>query len=184
MASEIIKRQVNPLSQVRHGAEWILADCSESMLQPVAGTGLSRIEHLNRAAAARPKAQRLGFNSAVYHLAPGEEFVAFGGTYIVPALRFLAEWRPSWVFVISDGEIGDSVEEAYEIATEIAKLAIIETLYIGPDADTEAAQFMQELAEIGSGKHRRHDTTKPQQERLEYVIRKLLPGPTGKSIKL
>lgn len=175
--SEIYRPGVNPLSNVRHGAEWILADCSESMLSQVVGTTDTRIDLVNAAAATYPKAQRLAFNGTVRHLGPDEEFFAWGGTFICPALRFLAAWRPVWVLIISDGQIIDSEEEACEIATKIAQLAIIETLYIGPDSEKEAMAFMQRLAHIGSGTPTRHDTTKPQQISLETVIRGLLPPP-------
>lgn len=182
--AELIRHGVNPRSKVRYGADWILADCSESMLSPVVGTTKSRIDLVNLAAASYPpETQRLAFNSAVTHLQPGEEFMAWGGTMICPALRFLADWRPVWVGVISDGEIADSAEEALEIAREIARQATIETIYIGPDVASEAMEFMKRLADIGSGRYQQHDTTRPQSRHLDYVIRGLLPAPAT-AIKL
>lgn len=166
---------------ISYAADWVLADASWSMNELVAGSNKTRLDALNAALSGfPPNVQLLAFHDSCYHVRNRQRLTYGGGedTNICPPLSFVLDYRPALVSIISDGEFADPPERAFALASQIARYAVIDTLYIGSDSEPAAIRFMQRLADIGHGTYRRHDSTKPQQQQLEHVIRALLPSPS------
>lgn len=163
-------------------AEIILADISLSMASPVAGyqdgKGQRRIDAVNSAISSYgDHIQTIAFSSHVeLHVGP-VELTPSASTDMDLALKEAIKWEPNYLLVLSDGAVDDP-GETLKTAKTLAELAIIDTLYIGPE-EPGPIEFMKKLAELGHGRFRRYDMTKPQTLQLETVIKGLLPPPAG-----
>lgn len=153
-------------------ADWAICDISGSMGSHITGgTGPRRIECLNNALKELgDDVQVIAFSTKISKERIGE-FSAWGDTYICPALREVSQHEPSYIVIISDGQITDSQSEALGLVDKIAQTAIIDTIYIGPE-DSRAEAFMRDVATAGHGRFRRYEASK-----LEGEMQRLLPTP-------
>jgi hypothetical protein len=156
-------------------AEWAIVDISGSMDSYVGEWGASkrRIECLNAAL------MELGTDVQVIAFSDGisteriGEYHAGGETKICPALREVVKHEPSYIVIISDGDITDSKDNALGLIDKIAATAVIDTIYIGPD-DSRGEGFLKEAATIGHGRFRKYDPAT-----ISEKIQTLLPAPSG-----
>jgi hypothetical protein len=93
-----------------------------------------------------------------------------GGTALHLALACAVGYQPGVTLVISDGQ-PDNEQHALAQAEQLS--GRIDTLYIGPDGDRAAMDFMRRLARVGCGRDMRADLERPQ-PRLGATIRQLL----------
>jgi hypothetical protein len=170
-------------AQFRKMSEIIIADKSASMNAAVAqlddrAAPTRRIDAVNEAISSYgAHIQTIAFSHTVTTHTGLVTLEPSGSTAMHLALEEAKKYEPTYLLVLSDGQV-DYPDKTLQIARELAELAIIDTLYIGPDDDS-AEKFMRDLAEIGHGRFRRYDMTKPQQLLLESVIKGLLPMPSG-----
>lgn len=183
--TRIEKRQIkNELirPEFTKGVEWIIADQSGSMGSPCDGktfiTGQRRrIDALNDAINSfGDHIQTIAFSDNVELHKGHVSLIPLGGTNLTKALMVVQKYEPNYIIVISDGAVNDELSSEHE-ARHLSAYCIIDTLYIGPD-DAKAVAFMKRLSEIGSGRFKRYDITKPQQLSLTQVIQGLLPAPS------
>lgn len=100
-----------------------------------------------------------------------------GSTRLDLALRAAAELNPAATLVISDGQPDD--EEAALLAAA-ALPGIIDVLYVGPDSDRAAMDFMRKLAKAGCGRFEARDMRRISPEQLTETARLMLPNPEGR----
>jgi hypothetical protein len=189
IVSDIIRKTETATtdSLFRQGGEIILADDSSSMSEMIVGpdgriSKTRRIDAVNQAISSYgPSVQTIAFSSRARHVGP-VTLMPYGSTPMAAGLAMARESEPNYILVLSDGEV-DSPPAALDEARRMSEYCIIDTLYIGED-NPSAEQFMRELAQIGHGKYKRYDMTKPQQLALETVIKGLLPAPGDGAIKL
>ena len=176
--NELITKQ----QDLQQGVEWLVLDTSMSMTAGVPNTTKTRLQCANEVLNGYgPHIHVCTFDSTV-SLFKGPRTLSTGGsTSMHLGLAAIQPYRPSYVLIISDGDVDNQDLTKLE-AQLVSELAIIETLYIGPD-DPRAEAFMRELATIGCGRYRRYDMTKSQTLQLEQVVRSLLPAPS-KSIEV
>ncbi|USR37574.1 VWA domain-containing protein [Ectopseudomonas hydrolytica] len=94
-----------------------------------------------------------------------------GGTALHLALDCAATHKPLATLVISDGQ-PDNEELALAAARRLP--GRIDVLYIGPDVEQSAIQFMRRLAQLGCGNYAANDVAKAGQPALLQSIRQLL----------
>ncbi|MBJ7223593.1 MULTISPECIES: vWA domain-containing protein [unclassified Brenneria] len=94
-----------------------------------------------------------------------------GSTALHLALDCAARHRPRATLVISDGQPDD---EEWALAAARNLPGRIDVLYIGPDIEKSAIQFMQRLARLGCGDCVTNDLAQTGQPALERSIRQLL----------
>ena len=138
----------------RRGQAVILADISASMGAPAWG-GQRKIDVLGEAVAGamRPAAARLFvFSADVREVrdVPEPEH----NTNLAAALRAARQLAPGVTLVISDGQ-PDNAAAAIEEARQFR--GVIDVLYIGPESDRAAIEFMKRLAAAAGGSVRTHD---------------------------
>ncbi|MEW5425090.1 hypothetical protein [Amorphus sp. 3PC139-8] len=142
------------------GPALICADVSGSMQAPAWG-GRAKIEILREAIAAimgEGGRRLITFSSRPTVDAPGIG-PAGGGTDLAAALAACRELGPSHTLVVSDGQ-PDSSTAALAEAERLP--GIIDVLYIGPDSDRAAMDFMRQLARTGMGACRSADIARTQ----------------------
>jgi hypothetical protein len=166
--------KINP--EFSQGVEWLIIDTSISMNTAVAGTAKTRLQCANEVLNGYgPTIHACSFDSFAQLFKGPRTLYTGGSTSMHLAFEAVRPYKPSYILVMSDGAV-DNQEMTIQQATEVANDAVIDTLYIGPD-DQRAEAFMKELANIGCGRYRRYDMTKPQTMQLEQVVRALLPAP-------
>lgn len=106
-----------------------------------------------------------------------------GGTDLALALRHLIPREPIHVLVMCDGQ-PDSNKQAFDAAKELAQQCIIDTLYIGPENDTQAVEFMRELAAVGHGRFNIFSLTTKSPLLLGESVSNLLALPDHTVVKL
>jgi Mg-chelatase subunit ChlD len=80
-----------------------------------------------------------------------------GGTMLHDALERVAMDRPAQVIVITDGRPNSMLEAL--VAADLIP-GTIDTVYIGPEDDREAIEFLRELSQRGGGKSWVNDLSK------------------------
>lgn len=141
----------------RSGQVMILADISASM-NSIASGDVRKIDLLREAITAvtlNSSARLFVFSKHVreVHSIPEPE----DNTNLAAALSKLQLLDPGVTLVISDGR-PDNPGEALNIARSFR--GAIDVLYIGPDSDRTAIEFMTLLARVGGGDFRAHDLAK------------------------
>lgn len=141
----------------RRGQAVILADISASMGGPAWG-GQRKIDVLREAVAGamRQAAARLFvFSADVREVrdVPEPEH----NTNLAAALRAARQLDPGVTLVISDGQ-PDNAAQALEEARQFR--GVIDVLYIGPESDRPAIEFMKRLAAAAGGDVRTHDVAR------------------------
>lgn len=165
--NSVVKGKSNP--KIQHDVEWVVADISGSMRGP-------RLDAVNEMIKAYGENIHIAaFGEKVYLSVGPTTLYANGTTKMDLALVALKEYRPNYIVILSDGAVDDP-SSTRQAAMELAEHSIIDTVYIGPD-DEGAESFMKELAEIGSGRYKRYDMSKPQTLQLTEIIQGLLPPP-------
>ena len=154
-----------------NGPSLIIADVSGSMNSPAWG-GQSKIKIL-RSSVAECLGKRPGTKLIAFSDYANEVFEiphASGSTALHTALLFAERYKPSVTLVISDGQPDDS-----EAAIAQARLltGIINVLYIGPDCDVQAIDFMRRLSRVRYGECFTSDLTK-QHNLLGSTMQRLL----------
>ena len=170
--------------EIPQNADLILADKSSSM-GLAAFAGKTRIDCVNEALKPfRGRAYMLAFSSRVEELDCGDTLQAEGSTNLAAALGRAIELEPIHVLVMCDGE-PNSKPSALQAASKLAEQCLIDTLYIGPETDVEAINFMKELAAVGHGRFSIFSLTESSPLLLEQKIDSLLclPDP-GSVVKL
>lgn len=163
-------------------ADWAICDVSGSMSMAITttdgnvvkqpdGSWLRRIDCLNAALKGLgDDVQVIAFSDQV-SLEKVGEFTPNGSTYYCLGLREAIGHEPSYIVIISDGEITDNREEALGLVDKLAQTAIIDCIYIGPP-DSRAESFMREIATKGHGRFKKYDAVQ-----LESKMTTLLPPP-------
>lgn len=141
----------------RRGQVVILADISASMGASAPG-GQRKIDVLRQAvvgATLQVPARLFVFSQATreVHAIPEPEH----NTNLAAALQAVRPLDPGVTLVISDGQ-PDNAAAALEAARQFR--GAIDVLYVGPESDTAAIQFMQQLARVGGGDVRVHDVAR------------------------
>lgn len=153
-------------------ADWAICDISGSMNIPVSN-GKRRIDCLNAALMElSDDVQVIAFHDTISREKIGQ-YEPMGGTMLCPALREVVKYEPSYIVLISDGEINDSHSEALGLVDKIALTAVIDTIYIGPD-DSRCETFMQAVATAGHGRFRKYDPST-----IVEKMQTLLPPPAN-----
>jgi hypothetical protein len=94
-------------------------------------------------------------------------------TDLVAGLQAAKEHDPGSTLVISDG-YPDNGEDSLQIARQFR--GIIDVLYVGPEDDTKAIEFMRKLAESGGGNFNENDISGMEgAQKLLPSILQLLP---------
>jgi hypothetical protein len=149
----------------------ILADVSESM----AGDNIRRLKGELFRLWPEVTGRILAFNDRVQWCdAPAELPEPFGGTDMKLALETAAKVWPSKVVIISDGEPQDE-EGALQAASGIP--GIIDVLFVGPESNRSAADFLRRLAKLGGGIFAQRDLAKNMSITGELRKMLALPGP-------
>lgn len=155
------------------GPSVILADVSGSMATTAWG-GRRKVEILREAVAGmlRPEHRLIAFSSSARETREIPE--PDGGTALHIAIEHATGLRPSQTLVISDGQPDDA---ARALRAAEALPGVIHTLYVGPDSDRAAMDFMARLARLGTGRAQSADlrTTGPAQ--LTAHVNRLLALP-------
>jgi hypothetical protein len=99
-----------------------------------------------------------------------------GGTALHLGLAHIEPWRPSHTLVISDGQ-PDNEGAALAQADQIT--GIIDVLYVGPDSDRAAMDFMRRLARVGCGTMHAADIAQKSVAALTGGMRLLLSRSRG-----
>ena len=135
----------------------IIVDVSGSMNQRDSRGGRPRydvaLEELARLQKQLPgKLAVICFSSTVQFVPGGLPPMLDGGTDLAGALKFakIADVPGVRFVVISDGE-PNSQREALDAARAFTNR--IDTIYVGPEDDTNAREFLRELAEASGGVH-------------------------------
>lgn len=138
------------------GPSVILADTSGSMGSPAWG-GRRKIDILRDAVGTvrAPTDRLVIFSSRAAEVTTIGE--PDGGTALHLGLAHIEPWCPSHTLVISDGQPDN---EAAAIAQAERLVGIIDVLYVGPDCDKAAMDFMRRLARIGCGRMQSADIAK------------------------
>lgn len=153
-------------------ADWAICDISGSMHCEV-GNGKRRIDCLNAALMELgDDVQVIAFSDDISRERVGQ-FTPQGGTMLCPALREVVKYEPSYIVLISDGQINDSQVDALGLVDKIALSAVIDCIYIGPD-DSRAEQFMRDVATAAHGRFRKYDPST-----IVEKMQTLLPAPSG-----
>ena len=168
--------KVESTGKIQSGVEWIVADVSASMDTREFGGAKSRLDCVNEMIKSYGEHIHVAAFENIVSLFVGPTTLTSGGsTQMELAFQAIKQYEPNYIVVLSDGCV-DNQYLARESANALAQFAIIDTVYIGPD-DERAESFMKELAEIGCGRYKRYDMSKPQTLQLTEVIQGLLPPP-------
>lgn len=152
-------------------ADWAICDISSSMSMPVSN-GMRRIDCLNAALIELgDDVQVIAFHDYISRERIGQYEPMGSSTMLCPALREVVKYEPSYIILISDGEINDSQSEALSIVDKIAQTALIDCIYIGPD-DSRAEEFLRKIASAGHGRFRKYDPST-----ISERMQTLLPAP-------
>lgn len=148
----------------------VLADVSTSMAEMVGAR--PKIAVLREALAAAAEGARIvAFSSAPLEVSLAAHLPdPMGSTALHLALELAATFRPARTLVISDGHPDDE-RKALEMADRIQ--GVIDVLYVGPEDDTRAIQFMNRLARAGAGRCEVRDLRDTRYQ-LAPVVRALL----------
>nr|WP_308006628.1 hypothetical protein [Xanthomonas albilineans] len=157
----------------RSGTTVILADVSSSM-ESVAEDGRRKIDILRDAVdAARGRARLIAFSRTVRQVEQIPEPEA--NTDLAAGLAFAKSLDPGTTILISDGEPDN---ESAALAQARNFRGAIDVLYIGPEANARAIDFMRRLAAAAGGSVTINDITAPGGVRLlQQRIAGLLPRP-------
>ena len=155
----------------------VLCDCSGSMADRLGDLTTSKWEHLRITLEdilkTHPKIRVIAFASDA-ELASGASLpTPCGGTDLARGLQLAGQFKPRKTIVISDG-MPDSKEHARAAAD--AMTGAIDTIYCGPDGETEAIGFLRSLARSTGGCH---VTWAGYRSPLGPGIRALLPPPVA-----
>lgn len=160
------------------GPSILIADVSESMTSPAWG-GKRKIDVLRAAVgdimSGAPVPHVIAFSSDVREGVTQLPEPA-GGTALHLAIAAAARHRPGTTLVISDGQPDD---EAKALAEAELLTGRIDTMYVGPDADKAAIDFMARLARLGCGSHSSADLTRAQPQLAVKMQQLLLPNRRG-----
>jgi hypothetical protein len=178
-----IRHNLPSTTTFQKNSEIILADKSSSMNKCLPDSNKRRIDCVNEAISSYGEhIHTIAFDNSIELWVGPVTLTPDGTTAMDKAIKEAIKYEPNYVLVLSDGAV-DWPTDTLEAAYVLAETALIDCLYIGPD-DKEAEDFMRKLAEIGHGRYRRYDMTKPQQLQLESVIKGLLPPPNAGQIVL
>ncbi|QOX05575.1 MULTISPECIES: hypothetical protein [Xanthomonas] len=157
----------------RAGAAVILADVSGSMESEASG-GRRKIDLLRDAlAAARGGARLFAFSQRAREVEQIPE--PESNTELAGALALVRKLDPGTTLLVSDGEPDN---EAAALAQARLFRGAIDVLYIGPEANTRAIEFLRRLAASAGGHVTINDIAAPAGARLlQERIAGLLPGP-------
>lgn len=142
----------------RRGTVVVLADISASMGSPAWG-GQRKIDVLREAVDGalmhQPHAKLFVFSANIRECKaiPEPEH----NTNLAAALREVCKLDPGITLVISDGQ-PDNEKLALEAARQFR--GVIDVLYIGPQSDHAAIDFMKRLATVAGGEVRTHDVAR------------------------
>jgi hypothetical protein len=154
----------------------IVADVSGSMASNAWG-GRRKIDILRETLIPYTGVKCIAFSSGARLVSPIDLPEPDGGTNLRGAL-IMAAGLPNItdILVVSDGQPDD--ENAALRAASALKVRI-DALYIGPDTDAAAINFMRRLAMAGSrpGQSITHDLTRVNQQSLSIPVSRLLGGP-------
>lgn len=140
----------------RRGQVVILADVSASMEMPAWG-GRRKIDVLRESVAATRDgipARLIAFSDEAREVNSIPEPDA--NTNLTAGLKAALSHDPGVTLVISDGQ-PDRPDEALKLARQFR--GVIDVLYIGPETDTAAIQFMRDLAAASGGTWAKNDIT-------------------------
>lgn len=155
----------------------ICADVSGSM-QEMAHGGRRKIEILREALVqvASPETVCIAFSTATHRCSPSELPEPNGRTAMHLAISDAVAVDPLGLLMISDGE-PDDPGAALRAAGRLR--CRINTLYIGPESNQRAIDFMRQLASAGVSKGRAdvHDLSRVQPMALARTVASLLDGP-------
>jgi hypothetical protein len=143
----------------RSGQLVILADISASMGGPASG-GQRKIDVLRQAvvgAIQQVQARLFVFSKGAREVRANAIPEPEDNTNLAAGLDAVRQLDPGVTLVISDGQ-PDNAGAALESARQFR--GAIDVLYVGPESDTAAIQFMRQLARIGGGDVRVHDVAK------------------------
>ncbi|RNK52987.1 VWA domain-containing protein [Xanthomonas vasicola] len=157
----------------RAGAVVILADVSASM-DSVAADGRRKIDLLRQAvAAARGTARLIAFSQRAREVEQIPE--PESNTDLAGGLAAVRELDPGTTLLISDGEPDN---EAAALAQARMFRGAIDVLYIGPEGNSRAIDFLRRLAAAAGGHVTINDIAAPTGARLlQQRIAGLLQGP-------
>lgn len=160
----------------RAGAVVILADVSHSMAAPAWGT-LRKIDVLRDAVAAamqrNPECRLIAFSETARPVKSVPE--PESSTNLVAGLEAARAYDPGVLLLISDGQPDDPAA-ALKIAASWR--GAIDVLYVGPDGDASAIEFMRKLAAAAGGEVRVNDIGKSTSAaQLGFNIVQMLPSP-------
>lgn len=164
----------------RRGQVVILADVSASMEMPAWG-GRRKIDVLREAVAATRDgipARLIAFSDESREVDSIPEPDA--NTNLTAGLKAALAHDPGVTLVISDGQ-PDRPQEALKLARQFR--GVIDALYIGPETDTAAIQFMRDLTAAGGGNCTKNDITtvtgaKSLTRKIVLMLTQL-PGPSA-----
>lgn len=138
----------------RNGPTRILADISASMGAPAAGEQ-RKIDVLREAVAGARRGSQIELFAFSADVRPCSDIPEpESNTNLALALRTVNSGVPGATLLISDGR-PDNEAAALSAAREFK--GVIDVLYIGPESDLSAINFMQTLARITGGTVRTHD---------------------------
>jgi Mg-chelatase subunit ChlD len=160
----------------RAGEVVILADVSGSM-EDAAWGGERKIDLLRKAVAAaraKSKCRLIVFSNDAYEAQEIPEPEA--NTNLVSGLLAAKRHDPGTTLVISDGR-PDNPEKTLQLARQFR--GVIDVLYIGPEGDIDAINFMRRLAAAANGEVTINDISgKIGAQKLLSCITALLPSAT------
>jgi len=151
----------------------VLADVSGSMEETAWG---GRTKHaLLREALANALQdghEVIAFSATAVRVPAIEELPpAHGNTALHAGLRAATSHTPARILVISDGQPDD---EGSALAEAQAFPGVIDVLYIGPDGNRQAIDFLRRLAKGACGTYQTCDVGRPGAPKLTHEVRRVL----------
>lgn len=150
----------------------LLCDTSSSMSYRDTVTGRRRIDHLAEILSALLSEVRVQavytFDTYVREMKENELPEPSGGTALHLGLQGVSKLRPAKVIVICDGAVNDP---AGALAAGRQLGCVIDAYYVGPDYDSSALRFMQELARSTGGVSGKFDIVRHEQLTHELKLR-------------
>jgi hypothetical protein len=173
--TETLKQYAQRLNPKKASGSLLLLDISGSMSETIEN-GIRKIDILRQALnrPLHPGEQAIAFNSAWYPLLSLQAIPEpSGSTALHYAIQEVATtYKPATTLVVCDGR-PDSPEQALEAIRKLS--GVINTLYIGPDNDQAAIDFMRKLARAGCGRAHCCDLRRNAAPQLSSAIAGLLP---------
>ena len=148
----------------------IVADVSLSMATPAWG-GRTKHDVLREAVMASGHDEIVAFSSVPVVVRPDQLPLPSGSTALHNALDRAILEQPRRLLVISDGEPDDP---RAALASARSFDGTIDVLYIGPESNPAAIEFMASLARSGRGNLHRNDIAKASAPALTNTVRGLL----------